>query len=435
MTRFARDLLRDTRGNVLMLTGLAVIPLVAATGMGIDYSRAARLQTKLNAAADAAALAAVSQPMMVKTDDEANSFATFIFNQQAGADHDASYNAANLTITITHTGAVSSNRIATVTYTADSHNFFGNFVGTPTTTVGGTSQANATRAPNIDFYMMLDTSPSMALPATSAGITQMVSATGGCAFACHQTTLNADYLVDGSGNRISYYTYAKTHNISLRTDLVPTAVSDLTQVAKDAAINNHANYRMALANFDYKYNNIVGVPSDLDFVKTKVPNATLLPYCQNNQRICGTGDNDTATDYTTALGGALLGLPGTAGNGTNDVGDTPQAILFLITDGMRDENSGGRKMGPMPTAQCTTVKNRGVRIAILYTRYLPESASDSWSQTNVRAPFLDPADKITPALTDCASPGLLYTVSTDGDISAALAALFRQAIATAHLLK
>lgn len=438
MNRYRKSLFsltRDKRGNVLMLTGLSIIPLVGAVGIGIDYSRAARLQTKLNAAADAAALAAVSQPMMVKTDDEAKAYATAVFNQQASTERDAVYDPANLAINITHSGSISTDRVVSVTYSAQSRNYFGSFLGSAYTVVGGQSKANATRAPNIDFYMTLDTSPSMALPTTTAGIAQMVSATGGCAFACHQTTLNSEYLIDGSGNKISYYTYAKTHNIPLRTDLVPLGVADLTQVAKDAAQNNHAVYRMALANFDYKYYSIIGSPGDLDTVKARVSDAKLLPYCSNNNRVCGVSDNDTATDFTTAFNGALGVLPTVAGNGTNDPGDTPQAILFLITDGMRDENNGGRKMGPIPTGQCDTIKARGVRIAILYTKYLPESASDSWSQTNVRAPYLDPTDKITPALTTCASPGLLYTVSTDGDISASLAALFRQAIATAHLTK
>ena len=57
--------------------------------------------------------------------------------------------------------------------------------------VSGVSQASAQAPPNIDFYVLLDNSPSMALPSTQAGITQMESLTtrtetGGCAFACHQ---------------------------------------------------------------------------------------------------------------------------------------------------------------------------------------------------------------------------------------------------------
>jgi hypothetical protein len=110
----------------------------------------------------------------------------------------------------------------------------------------------------------------------------------------------------------------------------------------------------------------------------------------------------------------------------------------LNTDGMRDEfRPGGRPEGPIDTAQCTKVKNRGIRIAVLYTEYLPGSATGTWSINNVRKPYLDNPEKIGPALQQCATNPdgsvLYYKVSTDDDISAALTALFRQAVATAHL--
>ena len=55
---FVRRLAVHKRGNVLMIFAFAVVPMVFATGMGIDYARAARLRTKLNAIADAATMLA-----------------------------------------------------------------------------------------------------------------------------------------------------------------------------------------------------------------------------------------------------------------------------------------------------------------------------------------------------------------------------------------
>jgi hypothetical protein len=99
--------------------------------------------------------------------------------------------------------------------------------------------------------MMLDTSPSMLLPATSAGLTQMTSATGGCAFACHQTsTTSTD---PGNTQKVGgvyqdYYAVARglIPTVKLRTDLVSDAVSNLTTVAASTATNNGAVYRMGL---------------------------------------------------------------------------------------------------------------------------------------------------------------------------------------------
>ena len=50
----------NNRGNVAIITALAALPMMAAIGCVIDYSNASMIRTKLQAAADAAALATVS---------------------------------------------------------------------------------------------------------------------------------------------------------------------------------------------------------------------------------------------------------------------------------------------------------------------------------------------------------------------------------------
>lgn len=445
LARLWRRLRSDARGNVLMLMGFSVIPLTLATGMAIDYSRASRLQTKLNAAADAAALAAVTQPMMKQDNATAKTTAQNMFNAQAANIPGLVYNVANLTVTIVGTVGAANTRTATVSYTAQSNNAFSGVIGFSQIAIGGTSVAHSDAAPNIDFYMLMDTSPSMLLPATSADLATMTTKTGGCAFACHQTSTSSSD--PGGTSKVGgvyqdYYAVARANSLTLRTDLVTKAVQDLTDTATTTAASNGAAYRMGLADFDYMYRQLwptapvagFNVDSSLSRVKTHVTDATVVTYCNNNNRICGVGDNDTGTNFTAAFTGALASMPISPGNGTNVLGDTPQAILFIITDGMRDENNGGtRYIGPIPTSQCTTIKGRGIRIAILYTEYLPESASDDWSKSNVRDPYLSPTDNISPALINCASSGLFYQVTTNSDISGALSALFQKAVSTAHL--
>jgi hypothetical protein len=49
--------------------------------------------------------------------------------------------------------------------------------------------------PKIDFYLLLDNSPSMAVAATPADVTtNATSSQGGCAFACHESDPAADSL-------------------------------------------------------------------------------------------------------------------------------------------------------------------------------------------------------------------------------------------------
>jgi hypothetical protein len=69
-------------------------------------------------------------------------------------------------------------------------------------------------------------------------------------------------------------------------------------------------------------------------------------------------------------------------------------------------------------------------IAVLYTTYLP-LPTNSWYNSYIK-PF---QPNIGPNLQSCASPGLYFQVSTDQDISGALAQLFNIAVETAHLTK
>jgi hypothetical protein len=117
---------------------------------------------------------------------------------------------------------------------------------------------------------------------------------------------------------------------------------------------------------------------------------------------------------------------------------TPQEVLFIVSDGVDDEVSsscsesldGNRCQAPFSTSWCTTVKNRGIQIAVLYTAYLP-LPTNSWYNDWI-APF---QSQISSNMENCASPGMFFTVTTDGDITAAMQSLFAQAISTARLTK
>jgi hypothetical protein len=516
----------DQRGNVMMIFGFALIPMVFATGMGIDYARAMKAQTKLNAAADAAALAAVTQPMMLQTNAQACDSARDMFTAQAGEVPQVTLDMDDpeqFWITLEDNegevidcessdaslaSSAAFGRTVRVSYRAQSFNFFGGILGSNSLTISGSSESFAAVAPDIDFYLMVDMSQSMLLPATSSGLTAMINATKsqgggtGCAFACHQTETrpysynggtksNANSFTkladDISSNpidprdasvsitgykydfrrRIDNYQVARNLNLTLRTDLVKEAVADLTGVAETSAETNGATYRMGLTTFDRQFKKIwpttgnrtiessFFVDSDLDKISTYANNLEVEAYYMNNKLTSTVSDTDTHTRFHDAFTGILNTMPDEAGTGEET--DEPQAILFLITDGMWDRRlssgngTGGSVEGPIwnvkssgtyvkDTTQsrvqfCNDVKSRNIRIAVLYTQYLPSSASDSWSITNVKTPYLQPTDKLAPALQACASTGLYYKVTTDDDISAALTKLFQKAVATARLTR
>ena len=78
-TRF----LADRRGNVAMMYALMLPVLMFGTGFAIDYTHAMQVQTKLDAAADAAVLAALTPSMMQQSNATAQTAATNLFNAQA----------------------------------------------------------------------------------------------------------------------------------------------------------------------------------------------------------------------------------------------------------------------------------------------------------------------------------------------------------------
>ena len=110
---------------------------------------------------------------------------------------------------------------------------------------------------------------------------------------------------------------------------------------------------------------------------------------------------------------------------------------MLVADGVTDANypstctrptaSGGRCQEPLNPAVCEAIKARGIRIAVLYTTYLP--LDNDWYR-NWIAPF---QPTIGTKMQSCASPGLYFEVSPTQGISTAMTALFQKAVATARL--
>ena len=415
-----------TRGNVAVIFGLSVVPMTFLVGMGIDYGQAAMRNDRLSSAADAAALAAVTTRMMASNDAASTQAAQNTFNAQASTIPGVTYNPANLTVTVVDSITT---RTVTVSYKATSTNIFPSVLGKPTIPLTGQAQAVGQSPPNIDFYLLLDTSPSMAIAANQNGIDTMVNNTqsqGGCAFACHQSNAAKDNL--GNPNGEDNYALARNLGVVLRIDNLNQAAQNLMTTAKQTEIANNATYRMATYSFDVGFNNLGPLTSNLNLAQTYASNLSLLLVYANNLLTSNKNNNDEDTNYDNAMSQINSAMPN-PGNGTNAQGDKPQEVMFFVTDGVEDENvSGGRQQSVMDPGWCTTIKNRGIRIAVLYTTYYP-LPTNSWYNTYI-API---QSNIGPTLQNCATPGLYYEVSTGGDISAALGSLFQTAVATAHL--
>jgi len=473
----------NQRGNIFMMFGLSLPIFVVGAGIAIDYARAANARTKLYAAADAAALAAVTPAMMNQSNAVAQAAMQAAWNAEIASINGIT-NLQTPTFSVTTDPNVANKRNVTITYTAQSNNMFASIgiINMPYLTIGGQIHANATQSPNIDFYVLLDNSPSMQLPQTTAGIATMNANTtlqgGGCALACHQAqSPNSDtagnpyynptnaaqvcpqppYMKNGVAQatassvpsgcvQMDNYALARSLNIPLRMDNLTAGMSALLQDADTfrTASQPQPNYSFTVNTMNSPY--AIGftnlMPRTVNtysagWASAKANLAVTEMWSNGNECAtvgsdpCGgsAGGNDVQTNYDDALSkqNAQITTPGN-GSATSN----PQAVLFIVTDGVEDELLGGSRKIQAINANgahnyCTDIKNKGVTIVILYTTYLPLT-TNSFYNSNV-APF---QPNIASALQACAtSPSLFYQAQVGEDLGAAFGVLFQNL--TAHL--
>ena len=430
----------DRRAAVTPMFALALIPLMAAIGAAVDYSMAANIRTQLLAAADAASIGSVGKSSVALATAATMSSdgpipagatdATKIFNAEIAGQK--GYTLSGVTATVTKTG---SNITSTVNFAAQVPTHFMGLFGITSVPVSGSSSAANNLPVFIDFYLLLDNTPSMGVGATTIDINTMVSNTSDqCAFACHDLS-----------NANSYYNLAKSLGVTMRIDVLRTATQQLMDTASATAIFSN-QFRMAIYTFGSSAKNpglttIQSITSNLSTAKTSAAAIDLMTVPYQNYA------DDTDTDFGDVLTDMNSTIP-TPGTGTTS--SSPQKYLFFVSDGVGDRAIGSpacsqpttngsdpqtgttykRCQEPLNISFCTTIKNRGIKIAVLYTTYLP-LPTNSWYNTWI-APFVS---QIATNMQSCASPGLYFEVSPSQGISAAMNALFQKAVSQARLTK
>ena len=427
---------RDQRGNIAVIFTLACVPLISVVGCAVDYVRATQLRTKLQSAADAASVGSVAMkspafiaagsmmsdgPIPVGVRD-----ATNIFNGNMSGVTGYTLNSMAAVVNKT-SGTVTS----TVQFSANVPMMFLGVMGKSTMTVTGSSTATAGMPLYIDFYLLLDNSPSMGVGATPADVSTMVNNTPDqCAFACHD--------LNDSNN---YYKLAKSLGVTTRIDVLRTATQQLMDTA--AATQTYTSqFRMAIYDFGGSASTaglraLFSLSSSLSSAKSAAGNIDLMTVNGQNE------NNDQDTGYTNIFP-AINSAINSPGVGTSSA---PQKYLFFVSDGVADEYNPGscikpttssdRCQSPINPALCTTLKNRGIKIAVLYTTYLalPTNAwYNSWiAPFNVGPYGPSPNSQIAQNMEACSSPGLFFEVSPTQGISQAMNALFQKAVANARI--
>ena len=433
-----RSFARDRRGNLAVTFAITAVPVVVGVGVAVDFSRANMTKTALDAYADAAALSVVNRGAMTMTQSQAQEAAVTFFKTQAASLKGGSIGTVTATVTDSSSG-----RAARVEYAASVQTTIAHVAGFEKLDIRGRATANSALPVYMDFYLLLDNTPSMGVAATPSDITRMVNNTSDkCAFACHQ--------MDASPN--DYYGLAKSLGVTMRIDVVRSATQQLMDTANSSQIVSN-QFRAAVYTFGASaekmgLTKVSSLSSNLMSVKSQAGAVDLMtiPY-QNYQ-------SDTQTNFDKIFTSVNSEIPA-PGDGTTS--SSPQKFVFFVSDGVQDAanvscikpavegqdpktgTKYSRCQSPLNTKYCDTLKRRGIKIAVLYTTYLALPSNEwykSWIDPFNKGPHgPSPNSEVAGNMQDCASPGYYFEVSPTDGIAEAMTALFQKASQSARISK
>lgn len=411
-------LARDERGNIAILFALMLIAVLGVAGLAIDTLRTERIRQKVANASDAAALAAVkyaSEQTAAGRDkstvvNEAVAMATALWTSNLDR---LEVKPKNPTFEITQSGPVWQ---ASVKASGAVKTTLSAILGKKTMSYGVNVQTSTSASTSyMDFYLLLDTSQSMGLAATSAGVSQLRAGTS-CQFGCHVP-----------GETYSY-DYARSQGIEMRFDVLRMATAKIIQNAQDTAVKPD-QFRIGLWTFDYSVTKRSDLDSNLANVKS-ASNLIQLPTYAD-----GTQTDDALSKLASVV----------TNSGTGESSSSPVKFLFLVTDGVQDGIYTGWKTpaglptnypyspkdgvrtystSPISPNACDAIKAKGVTVVVLYTVFVPFEGV--WQYDDLIKPF---DTHIAANLKSCASPGFYFEATEGPDIDAAMQKMFETAVA------
>lgn len=208
-------------------------------GAAVDYSLAVPAKARL----DAALLVATANNDIKKTAAVAQSDALTMFNAQASA---CGLTVSSVSVTVT---VSVSSRSATGTATITLKTYFMGLFGYATMEVSASSSAGASLPTDMDFYIVLDNSPSQGLGATTADMTALQNATliavPSLGFLCLRLPrhLCVELREDAAGREL--LSIAKQLGIAMRVDEVRSATQLLTDTTTASELISN-QFRMAV---------------------------------------------------------------------------------------------------------------------------------------------------------------------------------------------
>ncbi|WP_158285707.1 pilus assembly protein TadG-related protein [Pseudohoeflea suaedae] len=421
-----------------MIAALCIVPLFAAAGLGLDMTNAYSAKTKLDNAADSAALAALQSA--ARASPIAGSVENFSAQELLGntmmmtnIEQEYGISINSFTVEVANNGTALE---AKATYDANLDTTIMRVFSRDQIRISNTVLAATSLSKRMNLYMLLDNTPSMGVGATPSDISALERATKNhpnqalrdCAFACHTTEEEI-----GTSN----YDIAKNIGVDMRIDVVRTSTRNLIEdIKRKQAYSGQVKvgiYSFGTAAEDLKLTELAAPSSDfhMQMMRLKRLDLMTIPYQRYKE--------DQLTDYDGTLKSLTKIIKSDEAGG-----DDSEKIVFLVTDGVGDSfkplrctrptvesvnNVYGRCVEPIDARVCDSIKNNGYKLAILYTTYL--ALPDSPFYVKWVSPFHRDLSK---KLESCATAGMYAEVGFGSSVPDAMISLFNAATAAPRLI-
>lgn len=425
-SRFA-SLLADGRGAVAIAFALVLIGLVVAMGMAVDYAMALRDRTDLQAAADAAALAAsrtasdylarngwsTTNAAAAATEGEAVARTTFAANITGGSF------AATPTITTTLTIPAANDVTANVAALGSASTSLLAAIGVSKIDLAAAATAKATLPVSYyQFVFLVDVSGSMAIGGTDAEIAKLQGSNkyDYCGFACHNPDGYYFYYTNGMKVSKDYRAVAKKDGILLKIDYVDAAMQTFFTSLGTALANAGASPTISIHTFGTGFTTVLAN-------STSVSAATTAAAAIDVEAI-QTQANNWGYSRTAAALTSVTNLLKNVGDGTSAT--KRKTYVVFVTDGVEDLPGAcsvyGRCTDVSYGTACTAVKNTGATLISIEATY-PVVPGDA-QYTQIVAPY---AAQLPSVLKSCSSGSQWYFSASDGPaIQAAMSTIVSQ---------
>jgi Flp pilus assembly protein TadG len=462
----ARRFARDARGNFVIMFAFTAPVLIVFIGMGVDYLAALSDKSRMDTAADAAAIAAVNSAVAyyklnpknetgsaLKADaiTAGKAQALNVFNVNMGSTQvfaNSQLNSSVIpTIDICDTATPACGPLtfnSSVTWSGKVAAHFGPLVNITNLGIGGSSGATAGLNAYVDFYVAVDTSGSMGIPTSTTDQDTLIKYnpdnpleaaagyTGGCQFACHFSGYQG-------------FTYAENNNLPLKLNSVASAIQALITNATNtqAAVNQPNEFRIGIYPFiDHAVQAVALANSYSPFSAATAfvnpalppPKGTLPDYLDDGGvAYPAMGSGGTHFENLAGDMSAFLQTPGT---GLSQSSTLP--FIILITDGVDNSQTYSPFSGSYPQtpniSMCTTAKNNGYTVAVILIPYVqivdPEPI---WNNEDGVVNNLISTNAISPVMQSCATSGYFFSAATSADITQAMVTIFDEAVSASRI--